>query len=890
MLRTARQRGRPPKNALPPPPVATAVPPQQISEEEKIATAGVVWGPALDDATFQQVVLHMTSSGRPANTSKQYDGKTREYREYCDSLYPNELYRQILCCSKVYRFVFYHAMRGKKKRGLIKKEEDATDGTTTVSVGSGPFNRADFDATTAKYSGWLQNPTGPPLEPMDPVGERMIAAYKTVIKWIYKDQVARGVLSLTWDAIWGLPLLNLHNLVKHRRCAQDKRNYVEKLDADFAPYQIAEEFPKIEQAVWSRGEHCFRSAYAWLRHRFCILFTTSGILRCESLYKAELSDFLGLRMKKPSDVHPLYVMVMQIATGKTHYFSNYFPIVLFFSNPVSDFAPLFCLLLIVVSYLVIIREGKTNHGQKLYGRAMRHKVVERCCVGGLAFYLAMRFHLTREFEEFTVSDWIDNSKWFDVKLLVDATRSDSNLSESMTDQVYAKAVKSVLGELGIASSHWVHLGRVTGPKILEMLEHEADEIRTLGNWNPTMQEKCYSTKMPMRPIRAIGGFTEAGGMHYSMRTIVEATKKLMESTPYGYFFAAFISLEGFGGSKYTAMAFLRMMMELSKIFLQDAAAMLISCPERISHPLFTLPCFQHPDWAVSGLLLFRFEFFCCFSTANQIFFFFLQPYLEKMREALAGAIDPMDHNIEAVLPGVHSRMSAMQNEMTGMRSSVNQLGENVTFALEKVTVSLNDVSNQLVRRDEELAVGLVDMARRLRPASPSPSPSIFHPSTRSVAQERREVENNSTFSPTESGTFPLPVTMPIGHHLRVKYGSIHTIYYEWFGLENFDGIPVEGGIDTCESEWRSKWRNHFSGAEKQHFSRVKAIINAIIEQTNVDEDGGIHQVLDELEVVFISEEIKKSVSNMSKWLKMKGYVTTQSPRGKRKSILTTADI
>ncbi len=39
--------------------------------------------------------------------------------------------------------------------------------------------------------------------------------------------------------------------------------------------------------------------------------------RCESLYRAELSDFLGLDMKKPEDVHPLFLMISQIPQGKS---------------------------------------------------------------------------------------------------------------------------------------------------------------------------------------------------------------------------------------------------------------------------------------------------------------------------------------------------------------------------------------------------------------------------------------------------------------------------------------------------------------------------------------------------------------------------------------------
>jgi hypothetical protein len=79
--------------------------------------------------------------------------------------------------------------------------------------------------------------------------------------------------------------------------------------------------------------------------------------------------------------------------------------------------------------------GKTNHGQKLYGRTMRHKLVELCSVGGLSFYLAMRFWLTKEFEDFDFQDFLDNKKWFDIKLLTDATRSDHDHSKPMANHI-----------------------------------------------------------------------------------------------------------------------------------------------------------------------------------------------------------------------------------------------------------------------------------------------------------------------------------------------------------------------------------------------------------------------------------------------------------------------
>jgi hypothetical protein len=85
--------------------------------------------------------------------------------------------------------------------------------------------------------------------------------------------------------------------------------------------------------------------------------------------------------------------------------------------------------------------GKTNQdGKRFFGRLMRHKDVSVCGVGAFAIYLALRFRLTREFdaEHFPLTNWMDNSTWFDVKLLVDAYQ----LSRDWTKQIKSNPTPS----------------------------------------------------------------------------------------------------------------------------------------------------------------------------------------------------------------------------------------------------------------------------------------------------------------------------------------------------------------------------------------------------------------------------------------------------------------
>jgi hypothetical protein len=251
--------------------------------------------------------------------------------------------------------------------------------------------------------------------------------------------------------------------------------------------------------------------------------------------------------------------------------------------------------------------GKTNHGQKLCGRSMRHEQVELCSVGAMAACLAMRFFLTSEFENFDLNDFLDNKKWFDVKLLVDANRADHDHSKAMANDTHAKAVKSVLGKLGLHSNHWLHLGRTIGPKCLEMLDVEQDDIRQLGNWNPSTQESACSTKLPMKVIRAANGFMTANGMHCNARTVVEgeAFDRLKKKTPFAWAHDAIAFFDKRfleGAEKEThcmACEFIKFMVKLNTVFLQDAAAMLVKFPQRSTCSMHQMPVFQDPDWPVS---------------------------------------------------------------------------------------------------------------------------------------------------------------------------------------------------------------------------------------------------------------------------------------------------
>jgi hypothetical protein len=71
------------------------------------------------------------------------------------------------------------------------------------------------------------------------------------------------------------------------------------------------------------------------------------------------------------------------------------------------------------------------------------------------------------------------------------------------------------------------------------------------------------------------------------------------------------------------------------------------------------------------------------------------------------------------------------------------------------------------------------------------------------------------------------------HSLAMKHKSIYTIYHEWYGLENYENSPVEGGIASLEKQFKTKWRKHFSTAEKQYFSRLQKVVRGLRNREDV---------------------------------------------------------
>lgn len=470
-----------------------------------------------------------------------------------------------------------------------------------------------------------------------------------------------------------------------------------------------------------------------------------------------------------------------------------------------------------------------------------------------------RFFVTGEFSDPAFA-WTDNASWFDVKLLVNPKASSSNdYTKPMKTNTYARGIKSILEILALVVTHFAHLGRQLGAKILEMLEVESEEIRRLGNWNPSMQDACYSTKLPMKPIRRLAGYTTSGGIYYNKRTVVEVPESLQRDTPIGHW--VFDALEkvksanAIGGKHYTAQNFLEFLVELNIVFLQDIAVMCIEHPDRVrSHQaLEQLPVLHSLQFTVRSLCNFQHTKIKCLTPVHG---FMLQSFVETMQAALHHESSPLDATLETVLPGVHERLDAQRKATEDLHILVEKFEGNMRSAIQHV-------------RDEtlnRLEIELHRMFRRINGNGSENEMEIDRSVTGTSGQDG--IVEKLTNSPSASIHRPF---MPI------TYRNLEQLHNHWVGGGEYEHV-YPGGIQTLEAEMGAKWRCNWKNAANKRLSKVKAIILAIENESKVQHQP-VSTVLADWEDIY-SGICKGKISNFHGWVVEQGKVQVKKARGK----------
>ena len=743
------------------------------------------------NSRMEQAVLAMRDDERPTNTLKAIGSKTKECMQRCDHVYPSDRYRCTLDREKACRFMWFVAFREQKPRGGNKKTLQANTF----------FNPTDCDDVCNEARNFsLERP-----DPKKSVGPSTFGQCKAALRGLYKEQLARRAIDNHWDAIWTEAFEELEKHVKDRAPMKKKLSCEEKATGEFAPYAIAERHGEIEEALWgSRNSAMNRSVNTALRHRFCFLHLTSGILQCESLCRAELSDFLGLKVpKKDKDVHPMFLMTNQIAIGKT------------------------------------------THGRVQHGRATRHKDVRLCATGSLASCLMCRFYNTREFHDFTVEDWLDRRTWFDIKLLTDLI---GDSMSPMHNDSHGDKLKAILRALGLPSCDLLHLGRKLGSKTLDLLEEESREMKRMGQWADGVWDGSYSSKLPFGPIRKLAGYASHKEFYFNTRTMVEPDEALLRHTPIGEWVCD--AMEGVNqvametGKHGTAAQVLRFFSELNNFFLQDAAATMVLHPERSTHVM------------CGEFVVFQSDQF--------------KAHKEQMGVALRHESNPLDANLESMLPGVHRWHSATNTSIETLGGKFDTLKAKVVAARDGAKRASADERRATEHR---IATSFMDMARSLLGGDTGHKFGVREENLNACLSTQnepvREPEAASEEAAIESSCNPEHRCF----RMTPKHKNVSEMLDEWHGRGRFS--DSHGGIAGRDEKHKAKWRKHL---DQQHHSRTKRCIYAIKAYAALNKLP-IEEAVGQLQGV--CEQIGHSVSNVVRHMQSAGILVKNKARGKK---------
>lgn len=250
-----------------------------------------------------------------------------------------------------------------------------------------------------------------------------------------------------------------------------------------------------------------------------------------------------------------------------------------------------------------------------------------------------------------------------------------------------------------------------------------------------------------------------------------------------------------------------------------------------------------------------------------------------MRELLSSSeVSPLDHSLEKVLPGVHTRLSKQTNAINDLKMSIQTLtvGTNGSSFCDTIIERIGSLNKE---RDTKLADSLGNIANLL-----DGNVQVIRSG---ASQEGVGCDDSLVGLPTDSEPSPSMngnVDMEAvlkrckTYHVKQDHRTIHMLYDEWIGTGDFDGKPINGGVREAEILFKHKWRSHWSKADKKYFSRFSQICCGIDRKVGEygDDLERIERFVDELEDVFKNDALK-SISKFVDWMKCKGLVFIQAP-------------
>ena len=230
---------------------------------------------------------------------------------------------------------------------------------------------------------------------------------------------------------------------------------------------------------------------------------------------------------------------------------------------------------------------------------------------------------------------------------------------------------------------------------------------------------------------------------------------------------------------------------------------------------------------------------------------------------------PLNLQVESVLPGVHSRMTVQENRLSTIEGTMGSV-ERRLVALQSHMLTVKACVEEIRSRDARVSEALGNVSEAMRPRPQQIEEGRLNLQGSDADENERQAQQQQDQQETTPKT---------KYCLRPKHLSLETLVAEWFGLGEFEGKPIPGGVEEMEKKNKSKWRKHFSSSQKRSFARTKDIMEGMKRRMETEEATEILDIVNEWDEIYRGE-CKCSTYYMSELGNNNGFLESKKPRGK----------
>jgi hypothetical protein len=258
-----------------------------------------------------------------------------------------------------------------------------------------------------------------------------------------------------------------------------------------------------------------------------------------------------------------------------------------------------------------------------------------------------------------------------------------------------------------------------------------------------------------------------------------------------------------------------------------------------------------------------------------------------MELELSSENDPLDANLEKVLPSLHEWHRINKDAMMHLKQAVTTMGSKMEHIDTKMDSGFGEIKETLmsnkVQLKQELAGSFLEIAKYLvKDAGGEVSDrttvaeivdlsrmTLVEPATANAAQDTGEPSPETETDPAEEHRL---------FRMIPKHLTLLDLVHEWFGTGDY--YDEYGGIEGRNKSSKSRWRKYCCINQMQ-YSRTERSVKAVQEyarRKNID----MYLAAEQLQERF--EECKCSVAKFVTWAHGEELLAKKKSRGKNKRV------